>query len=403
MPRNHLRHHFRHAHRVRLRAIGSSVLAALAVAGCAQLQSSHDAAAFRQPAEFEPQKAVWLSADPDEPEIMRATAEMVHALLPHVAVKLLMRDQGVLAKTTESLQQHGVSPESIECFVDPLATFYLRDGTVYLVNGHGELRVLDFKWSQYGLPGWCRRLYPDDAESAARCAAYVNAEQDGLDGWLALSSNAAVLPSSLFLENAAIEVNGKGVLLISEPLALERNPGLGRDDLESGLLEIPGVSKVIWLADGLAQDPLAMSTITGHYVGLGAGGHTDQFVRFADARTILLAWVEDEQVGAHPVNRINRERMQRNYDVLSGSTDQDGRPFRIIRVPLPAVIERKVVLAPRIDEVNVWNEAYFPASEGRRAGDEVIQVAAASYLNLLIANDLVLVPSYVEDGTAASV
>ncbi|MCE9594425.1 MAG: agmatine deiminase family protein, partial [Planctomycetes bacterium] len=30
---------------------------------------------------------------------------------------------------------------------------------------------------------------------------------------------------------------------------------------------------------------------------------------------------------------------------------------------------------------------------------ELIQVAAASYLNLLIANDVVLVPSFVEDGT----
>ncbi|MCB9896763.1 MAG: agmatine deiminase family protein [Planctomycetes bacterium] len=49
------------------------------------------------------------------------------------------------------------------------------------------------------------------------------------------------------------------------------------------------------------------------------------------------------------------------------------------------------------------DEALFPASEGRRAGDEVIYVASASYLNLVIANDLVLVPSFVEDGTPATV
>jgi agmatine deiminase len=66
---------------------------------------------------------------------------------------------------------------------------------------------------------------------------------------------------------------------------------------------------------------------------------------------------------------------------------------------MPAVVERKVVLAPKADMSATWNEAYFPKSEGRKAGDELIQVASASYLNLVIANDLVLVPSFIEDGT----
>ena len=212
-------------------------------------------------------------------------------------------------------------------------------------------------------------------------------------------------PSShptLSLENATIEVNGKGVLLISEPLALERNLGRSRDELESALLESPGVSKVIWLGEGLAQDPQGLLKIQGRYVQVGHGGHTDEFVRFADPGTILLAWVDDERVRDHPLNRINRERMQRNYDILAASTDQDGKPFHIIRIPMPTVVERPVVLAPREDETAVWNEANFPAREGRKAGDELIQVAASSYLNLLIANDLVLVPSFTEDGTPAA-
>ena len=312
---------------------------------------------------------------------------------------MLVRDEAALAATRASLQQSGVALESIEFATDPLATFFLRDGTVFLVNDTGDRAVLDFKWSLYGLSGWCQRLYPEDPQLAAECAGYLDAAQDAFDHSFARAWGAEVIPSSLFLENAAIEVNGKGVLLISEPLALERNPGRDRAELEAALLQIPGIRKVIWLDAGLAADPLELSTIEGPYVGLGAGGHTDEFVRFADARTILLAWVRDEELELHPLNRLERARMQRNYDLLAAATDQDGQPFRIVRIPMPAVIERKVVLAPKTDQSSSWNEANFPAHEGRKAGDELIQVASASYLNLVIANDLVLVPSFVEDGT----
>ena len=374
----------------------------LLLAGCATAPHARDAAEFRQPAEFEPQEAVWMSADPDDPEFMRITADMVKAVQPHVTVRMLLEDSEEMKKTRDILFQAGVRVDAIEFAADPLATFFMRDGAVYLLNDRGGRAVLDFKWSMYGTPGWCRLVYPDDPVRAAQCATYVNAEQDALDLSLARAWNASVIPSTLFLENATIEVNGKGVLLISEPLALERNFGRSRDELENALLESPGVSKVIWLGEGLAQDPQGLSTIEGRYVGLGAGGHTDEFVRFADPGTILLAWVDGERVGDHPLNRVNRERMQRNYDILAASTDQDGKPFRIIRIPMPTVVERPVVLAPKEDETAVWNEVNFPAREGRKAGDQLIQVAASSYLNLLIANDLVLVPSFTEDGTPAA-
>jgi agmatine deiminase len=377
----------------------ATLLLAAWLTGCTQVPPARDPAAFRQPAEFEPQAAIWMSADPEDPEFMHVTAELAQALHGHVRVRMMLEDSTTLEKTRDLLRQSGVALDSIEFSIDPLATYFLRDGTVYLVNGRGERAVLDFKWSEYGLPGWCQRVYADNPEAAARCATYVKTEQDALDLSFARSWNAAVIPSTLFLENAAIEVNGQGVLLISEPLALERNPGRSRAELEAALLQIPGIRKVVWLAEGLVQDPQEKSTIEGAYVGIGAGGHTDEFVRFADASTILLAWVGDAQLDLHPLNRINRERMQRNREILAAATDQAGQPFRIVEVPMPAVIERKVVLAPKTDRNAQWNELYFPKSEGRKAGDELIQVASASYLNLVIANDLVLVPSFVEDGT----
>jgi agmatine deiminase len=226
---------------------------------------------------------------------------------------------------------------------------------------------------------------------------------DGLEAVLAAPLKASVIPSSLFLENATFEVNGRGVLLISESLALERNPGMTREQIEVQLQAIPGVKKVIWLAEGVAEDPLGISTIEGNYVGIGAGGHTDEFVRFVDASTIFLAWEEAPGPQAHPVQRINHERMTRNYNILAHATDQDGKPFRVVKVPQPAVVQQPLKLLGKDDHATMWHNTAFPASEGRKEGDAVIQVASATYLNFLIANDVVLVPSYVQDGTDPAV
>ena len=149
--------------------------------------------------------------------------------------------------------------------------------------------------------------------------------------------------------------------------------------------------------------PLHRATITGSYVGWGTGGHTDEFVRFADARTVLLAWADETEARQHPVARLNQRRMEINFDILSGSTDQNGKPLRVIKVPLPRTIERPVVLSAGADTAYSaqWTAASFPLREGRREGATVQQVATSSYLNHVLANGLVLLPDYVAHGTPA--
>ncbi len=384
------------------RCAAPAVAALSALAGCAA-HHANGTATFRQPAEFEPQAAVWICPDPDNPEYAPAHAEMIRALSAHVRVNILMRDDISAERARAQLRREGVPDDSATWFVGPLATTFIRDGAVFLVNGTGQNAVLDLGWSTYGLDEWCQRLHAGDPGAIAECSKYADVEQDGMDRWFARTIGATVVPTPLRLENAAFEVNGAGVLLVSEPLAMGRNLGWSKAQVEAALLNIPGVKKVIWLGAGLAEDPLEISTITGRYIGLGANGHTDEFVRFADTRTVLLAWVDERRAQEHPVARLNRERMLRNYQILSTATDQEGRPFRILRVPMPTVIERTVTLAAADRATDAWNEASFPRSEGRKAGEEVVHVAPASYLNFLIANELVLLPSFIEDGTPVEV
>ena len=88
-----------------------SVLGCYAV-GCATRTPALEVDQFRVPGEFEPQASVWLSAEPDDPEFMRVTVEIVRALLPHVAIKMLLPDQDELMRTREILQHHGLSLEA---------------------------------------------------------------------------------------------------------------------------------------------------------------------------------------------------------------------------------------------------------------------------------------------------
>jgi len=373
----------------------------LAGAGLSVPAVSANAAAFvtprtgRIPAEFEPVKAVWIGAAPDDADKMRVTAAMVAALSPHAPIRILTASEAETVAVKAALDRQGVAIKGVSFAAHPTATYFIRDPLVFAKDEHGETSVIDFKWNSYGLPDWCaRHLYPGEPRRAERCSSFVDKQQDALDRWVASDQGAATIYTPLTLEGGAIEVNGRGVLLVSEQLALNRNSPMSRDAVHELLLRLPGISKVIWLAAGAAEDPHLQSTIEGQYVGWGTGGHTDEFVRFATPDTILLAWPSAPAARAHPVDRINRQRMQRNYEILSAATDQDGRRFTIVKVPTPPPIERQATLAATFQDGAMWSADTFPASENRRAGDTVVHVAAASYLNYVVVNGIVLAPSY---------
>ena len=72
---------------------------------------------------------------------------------------------------------------------------------------------------------------------------------------------------------------------------------------------------------------------------------------------------------------------------------------------MPRIVERRVFLSAAADVAwsKEWTADFFPPQEGRREGDAVLQVACASYLNFVVANGVVVVPSYVQHGTPRAV
>jgi agmatine deiminase len=87
--------------------------------------------------------------------------------------------------------------------------------------------------------------------------------------------------------------------------------------------------------------------------------------------------------------------------VLEAATDLRGRRLRVIKVPMPRIVQRRVVLEDDADpqRSEAWRPDWFPAREGRRAGQALWQVASASYLNFVVANGVVVLPDYRPHGT----
>jgi agmatine deiminase len=291
--------------------------------------------------------------------------------------------------------------------------FFIRDATVLAQGPKGEVGAVNFRWSHYGTAGWCARRHAGDARAVASCRPKFDALREGLDAAMGRelrrpSSHAGgaaragrTFDSDIALEGGALESNGEGTLIANEAFLRQRNPGRSRAQLENSLRRLPGVRHVIWVAEGLAEDPQMRASITAQHVGWGTGGHTDEFVRFADARTVLLAWPEDEDAQQHPVARLTHQRMEKNLALLQASRNAKGERLKLIKIPMPRPIQREVVLRDDADTnwSEQWRTADFPPGEGRKAGDVLLQMAVASYLNFVIAPGLVLLPDYLPHGT----
>jgi agmatine deiminase len=355
-------------------------------------------AAARIAADFEPAAAIWLGYDPGHEAMTTALAA---ALQPHVPLKLLLRDAELQAQALQALAGAGVDTTHVPVWLDPQAPYFLRDAAVFARDDAGRLAMVDLKWSHYGWRHWCGLRHGGDRRALAECTVVDDEPSDGVDRRLASALGLPLFSSPLAMEGGGIEVNGRGLLIANEALWLSRHPGRSRAEIEVQILRLPGVRRVIWLPAGLAHDPLHRGTIVGRHVGWGTGGHTDQFVRFADERTVLLAWPDAAEAARHPVARLNLQRMQRNLAVLARSTDLRGRPLRVLKLPLPQVVERRIELSADADSAHSaqWSADSFAPRERRRQGDGVMQVASASYANFVVANDLVLLPDYLPHGT----
>jgi len=359
---------------------------------------------FYFPGEWEPHEAVWLGWEEFAP-FPPVTVKLVKAMLPTVAIKMIAPDDSTLGLAKNYLSRHRIDTTAIRFHVMPDNLIWMRDhGGLFLINEKNEIKTADFNWSLYGWKKWLADVFDSNADSVNYYMKRWWLDDLGkVDSLMAVAENAGTVASRVIAEGGALEMNGKGTLLLNERLMLERNPGATKEFLEAEFKRMLGVRKIIWMGQGVAEDPHIIRTIAGKYIGGGTGGHTDEYVRFADPNTILLAWVDESERDKNPLNQINYQRMSENLRILEQATDQDGKPFRLIKVPLPDPILRPITIVQKKSENDTtlnMSVRRFPKKDGWKIGDTAIRVSASSYLNYFVTNGVVLLPTYVKAGSS---
>lgn len=391
-----------------MKRVFNFITLAVLLLSCSTKQIERKKDMFYMPAEWEPHDAVWLGWEQDTTfGYYPVVAEVIKSIAPHVTVKIAVDNDSLLSMAKARLLRYGIDSSMYKMYVMEGDRYWIRDhGAAFLINEKGELGVADFGWNNYGLPGFLVEKFEGNMDSVnyylVKRRARIN-KTGAVDSLMAIAEGAVRLSTNVIHEGGAIEVNGHGDLILCECTVLQRNPDLKKEYIEAEFKRLLGVSNIIWMKKGLADDPLRyFRRITGNYVGGGTGGHTDEFVRFANKNTVLLAWVDENEKDLNPINQMNYERMNENYHILKNAKDAEGNPFTIIKVPLPDLITKSIT-ARSIESneitLDVDIESFIP-SERPEKGEQLLRVPAASYLNYLVTNNVVLLPAYAASGSS---
>lgn len=294
---------------------------------------------FYMPAEWRPHAATWLTwpKDPETwPERVSQVEEiylqMIAALTPHETVNLLVDDEETEHAVLERCKFASV--ENLRFHRIPTVDSWIRDyGPNFVVDDNGAAAFNDWIFNAWG--NKYESLKQDDRVPRL------------LEPMLKLRR----FEPDIAMEGGAIDVNGAGCVLTTEQCLLNpnRNPQLSRAEIEDYLKQYLGVSKVLWLGEGI--------------VGDDTDGHIDDIARFVAPNMIVCALEEDPQ-------DANYELLQDNLARLKSMTDSNGRPFRIVALPMPGVVGGTSTDTRNLDRL------------------------PASYANFYIANNVVLAPVF---------
>lgn len=360
--------------------IASILVLAICIAACSTSITDKD---YRMVAEFEPTEYLILSFRAGTHEMGSVsddtlTVALLNALTPHVKVLFIYKDTAQLSFMKSKLFEWGLDTVNIVfMYSEAKGGGAITDkAPLILANGKGELATINFGWGCYGL------LPPGDS-----CTI-----RDGdYDVMLAKDLNVRVLgKSNLVWEGGAKENNSKGTLLLVEQLELQRNPGFTKEQIEQEHISKLNLKKVIWLKKGVIEDDM-LTVLPGGYYPVGCGGHVDEFCRFVNDSTIMLAITSIEESKTDSIALENYKRMEENHEILKNATDQDGKPFHIIRVPVAEISSYEM----KYEDILPWYIDYY---KGTKPGQTVKTIAASSYLNFIIANDVVVTAKYWKEG-----
>jgi agmatine deiminase len=299
------------------------------------------------PAEWEPQEAVWLSWPHRRktwprhfgpiPAVFAGIAAHISRYEPvrvNIARPLQARARDLIRRAKADLAR-------VEFFDHATNDCWCRDhGPIFVKQRRtGEVAITDWKFNSWG-----GKYLPFDAD-------------DAVPRLVARALGRRRFAADMILEGGSIDVNGAGRLLTTESCLLNpnRNPHLGRKDIERRLRAFLGVREVIWLGAGITGDD--------------TDGHVDDLTRFFRRDAVVTAVERNAR-------DVNHRPLRENLERLRAWRGADGRRLEVVELPMPRPC---------------WGG-------GKRL--------PATYANFLVLNGAVLMPAFrqpARDGEAAEI
>lgn len=301
------------------------------------LPSTPAAAGYFFPAEFYPHEATWLSWPHKEASwpgkidtIFRPYSQFIAYLSQGEKVRINVANAEMRDFALRHLENTAVNISNVEFFFHPTNDAWCRDhGPAFLINPSAQQKKVVVDW---GYNAWGNKYPPYDLD-------------DVIPTSIANQFQLPVFHPGIVMEGGSVEFNGNGTLITSTACLLNpnRNPHLNQQQIEQYLLDFYGVQQILWVDEGI--------------VGDDTDGHIDDTVRFVNEDTVLT-------VIEHDANDENYALLQHNLRQLEKMKLADGRPLRIIELPMPREV--------------IYENQRLPAS----------------YANFYIANQHVIVPTF---------
>lgn len=289
----------------------------------------------RQPPEWARHEWVWIGF-PSHAELWEDDLEPARAEVVAFARAVYSGGDGemvrlVAADALSAQRALDMAGPGIIVEQEPFGDIWLRDTGPIILKGPGERSAASFRFNgwggKYDLPG-------DDMVGCG----------------LAADAKLPLRRHDWILEGGAIDVDGTGIAVTTEQCLLNpnRNPDLGRDEIEARLKSDLGLDRVLWLGEGLLNDH--------------TDGHVDNLARFVGEGRIAI-----------PVPAGDDDP---NADVYADARARaEAFGLKVVALPSPGRVERP---------------STSPAAS-LRTGCEIVP---ASYMNFYIGNAAVVVPLY---------
>ena len=280
--------------------------------------------------EWAPHEAVWIGF-PSHEELWEADLEPAQREVAAFAAAVHADGDGEEVRLVAANDQAATTARLAAPFatviVEPFGDIWLRDTGPIVCDTGSRRRAQGF-----GFNGWGGKYQLEgDTSIGERLAA------------------AAALPfakADWVLEGGAIDGDGSGTLITTEQCVLNPNRNdTNREEVEAALARDLGITRVVWLGDGLENDH--------------TDGHVDNLARFVAPGRVAIPEAEADDPNAD----VYADAAERLLDA----------ELEVVAIPSPGRIERDGEVVP------------------------------ASYMNFYIGNAVVVVPLYGVANDAAAV